>query len=405
MISNNIIDITVSLSGITPQERYNYSFSSAGANWPCIITPITGFIQSLSNHIKVKASLSFCSKKSLCPPGTEGLLEYNDILSCNLNEGHLFANIVAGFAATTTTDVFHSEVIHVECVDCIPKIKISSPTTTTLNSSTGNHINFNSMISGLSPNETYSYEFTAVDSNWPVRITPISGLIRPSSNTFDLSSSLTFCLNTGICPNGSPSVLGYSLAENCSLENHLFSKIQLSVSPVSCEGEEITSDQLSYYCENCLPKVLARISSNNENMLSLSKQQNDNTYMLRTRVFGLTPNKNYAYEFVSMDANWPVFMSPMSGVLQSSATESFVNSQIFFCSSSGLCPNGTKGVLSYSMDSDTQTKKYRYSPYATLQMIVHSEACSNDQYFSDTFTIYCDDCLRPSDIKIFSQTI
>ena len=127
--------------------------------------------------------------------------------------------------------------------------------------------------------------------------------------------------------------------------------------------------------------------------------------MLRPRVFGLTPNKNYAYEFVSLDANWPVFMSPMSGVLQSSATESFVNSQIFFCSSSGLCPNGTKGVLSYSMDSDTQTKKYRYSPYATLQMIVHSEACSNDQYFSDTFTIYCDDCLRPSDIKIFSQTI
>ena len=403
--NNNIIDITVKLSGLKPQERYDYSFSTAGANWPCIITPITGFVQPLSDNVSVKASLSFCENKSLCPSGTEGLLKYNDILSCNLNNNHLFANIVAGFFATTTNDVFYSEVIHLECKDCLPQIQIISPTPTTLDSLTTNHIKFNSRISGLSPNETYAYEFKGVDSNWPVKITPISGLISPSKNEFNLSSSLTFCLNTGICPNGSSSVLDYSLVETCSLDSHLFSTVQLSVTPVSCVGEKITSDQLCFYCEKCLPKVSVKISTSGINVYSLSKEQNDDTYLLQAKISGLTIDKNYAYEFISVDSNWPVFISPMSGILQSSSSSSSIISQLFFCSSSGLCPNGTKGVLSYDMDLDTQSKRYRYDPYVTLQMLIYSEACSDDQYSSDTFTIYCNDCLRPSDIKISSQPI
>ena len=404
--NNNIIDITVKLSGLKPQERYDYSFSTAGANWPCIITPITGFVQPLSDNVSVKASLSFCENKSLCPSGTEGLLKYNDILSCNLNNNHLFANIVAGFSATTTNDVFYSEVIHLECKDCLPSIQIISPTPTTLNSSTTNHIKFNSRIMGLSLNETYKYEFKGVDSNWPVKITPISGLINPSKNYFDLSSSLTFCLNTGICPNDSLSVLGYSLAENCSLESHLFSTIQLSVTPVSCSGEQaVTSDQLCFYCVGCLPRVSARISKNNQNMLKLSKEENDKTYLLEARLSGLTADKNYNYEFISLDANWPVFISPASGILQSSSSQSLISSQLFFCAGSGLCPNGTKGVLSYDIDPGTQSKRYRYDPYITLQMIISSEDCSEDEYSSDTLTIYCDDCLRPSDINISSQQI
>jgi len=405
MSNNNIIDITVRLSGLKPLERYDYSFSTAGANWPCIITPITGFVQPLSDKVVVKASLSFCENKSLCPSGTKGLLEHNDILSCNLNNNHLFANIVAGFTAQTTMDVFYSDVMHIECNDCLPNIQIISPTSTTLNNATSNHTKFTSNIRGLSPNETYKYEFKGVDANWPVKITPISGLINPSRNEFNLSSSLTFCLNTGICPNNSSSVIDYSLAQSCSLENHLFSTVQLSITPVSCSGDQVTSDQLSFYCAGCLPKVSARISSNNQNMLLLSKEENDKAYLLQAKLSGLTAGKNYVYEFIGLDANWPVLISPVSGVLQSSSSDSLISSQLFFCASSGLCPSGTKGVLSYDMDSGTQSKRYRYDPYITLQMIIHSEACSDDQYSSDTFTIYCNDCLRPSDIRISSQPI
>ena len=45
-------------------------------------------------------------------------------------------------------------------------------------------------VSGLSPLETYNYRFTNKGGNWPVKVSPISGVFRPNSldNVYEIRS-------------------------------------------------------------------------------------------------------------------------------------------------------------------------------------------------------------------------
>jgi formylglycine-generating enzyme required for sulfatase activity len=58
-LGDNIAYIVASVSGLNPDQKYNYEFSSVSSNWPCKISPISGEFTADENNYSINAILQF----------------------------------------------------------------------------------------------------------------------------------------------------------------------------------------------------------------------------------------------------------------------------------------------------------------------------------------------------------
>jgi hypothetical protein len=392
------IDIKTELSGLLPFEKYDYKFEGMGGNWPCTVTPYSGSIRPYGSTMIFEGKVHFCSAKTACS-GSSGILPYSDHL-CE-STSNLFTTLRLSLKPESFPHTLYTNTLVASCADCFPQPSITTPASINLNRAQGNEYTLISSIVGLQPNETYTYNFESIDANWPVKINPISGLIKTSKDRTTITSNVMFCNSTGLCNNGDD-ILDYTVTSSCLLEKNLYSIIQLSIVPSeTCEAETVVSSPIPMYCKDCLPSVNVKILPTTRKTVSLS--ENISGLLLEPVISGIEPNKKYSYVFKGISSNWPVFISPISGILQSSTPSSSLSSQLFFCSSTGVCASGTRGVLDYRLDA-ISSGKINNDPFVNLQLELTSLSCGTT-YTSDTLMLYCNDCLSKSDPRIVTSRI
>jgi hypothetical protein len=345
-----------------------------------------------------EGKVHFCSAKTACS-GSSGILPYSNHLCEPTSD--LFTTLRLSLKPENFPHTLYTNTLVASCANCFPQPSITTPTSVTLNQIQGNEYTLTSVIAGLQPNETYTYNFESIDANWPVKINPVSGSIKTSRDRTTLVSNVMFCNSTGLCNNGND-ILDYSTTSSCLLEKNLYSIIQLSVvPPASCEAETVVSNPIPIYCKDCLPSVNIKILPTTKKIVSLS--ENTAGLLLEPTISGIEPNKKYSYVFKGISSNWPVFISPISGILQSSTSSSSLSSQLFFCANTGVCASGTRGVLDYRLDS-VSSNKINNDPFVNLQLELTSLSCGTT-YTSDTIILYCNDCLSKSDPRIVTSRI
>lgn len=215
-------------------------------------------------------------------------------------------------------------------------------------------------ITNLRPYDSYIYEISSVGSNWPVDITPISGIIKPAKSTGVIEVNALFCPSTGSC---GPNVLDYTLNNECLLTdpNKVYATVQMTIKPVAQPNLEVYSDHYSLVCDNCLPaKPKAYITDINDTTQSkalINEESFDgfayHDFNLKIAETGnIINDKNYTYKIEILNAEWPiVFITPTGGVatIKSGTDYTTINNKFFFCPATGLCPPGSSGVPPYSI--------------------------------------------------------
>lgn len=133
--NNYCYDLVASVNGLIPYREYNYAFRSTVANWPCVVTPVSGIFKSSTSNGVIRSRLAFCPATSVCPSGTMGLLNY-DISRYK----YLFDSACGNFATVelsiTPSDNSMPEAISdqltIYCLDCLgaitqPSLTINVP--------------------------------------------------------------------------------------------------------------------------------------------------------------------------------------------------------------------------------------------------------------------------------------
>jgi hypothetical protein len=256
----------------------------------------------------------------------------------------------------------------------------------------GNSIVINPKIVNLQPYEEYVYEFKSVDSNWPVSVNSISGILKPSTPTGTIKARVAFCP----CPiSGScdTNVLNYTLPQTAlsTKDNDKYAIIQLSIKPTSYEGQEVLSDQFNISCKDCLPKPSITLASSAPNIINKPTDLSVNaSYEFNIAINNLLKNQTYTYSIETINAQWPImFIGPSSGTIdvKSVVTVPTISSKILFCQSTGVCPPGQNGVNNYSIPSYPKFWTGPVDYDIMLRASLVSSSCASEIIYSNPLVV------------------
>jgi len=279
--------------------------------------------------------------------------------------------------------------------DMLPIVKTpNSPVTLTAVS--GNKYLCSIKIDELQSYSTYEYKVNSIFANWPITVSPESGILKPSGKNTSIDLSIIFCGSTGLCPSGTMGLIDYSIDNNLtnvisnSIPESMRTTLQIAVSPVSYSGIEILSDQFTVECKDCLPKIKIDIPSE---PVTLNKEHG-HCYDLVANLNGLVPYKEYSYVFASTSANWPAVITPISGIYRSSKNTGIIRSRLSFCPSVSVCASGTDGLIDYDLNSYYPLFDTSCGKFVTLELTMSAIDGSMSESISDKATIYCVDCFE-----------
>ena len=257
--------------------------------------------------------------------------------------------------------------------------------------STDSKYSFSPKIENLQPYEQYRYEFKTVNANWPVSISTISGIIKPSTDKASIESNIGFCPSTGNCDTH---VMPFVLPEACTLSSSDNKSItmQLSIVPVSYDGIEVFSNQFTIECKDCLPKPSVSISGKSPSLVvePTTDDAEPASYSFELITKNLELDKEYSYSIEVLRSEWPfVFTTPTSGTIniKSSTDKPLLDGKIFFCPTTGLCPPNTNGVHSYTVPSYPKFLTGAASYSVTLRAVLDSAECDTETVYSLPITI------------------
>lgn len=250
------------ISGLQPYEDYSYTINGVSSNWPCTISPKNGVLKPSDHNIELDCVLTFCSSQSACE-NSENLLEYDlDSHGISLNNLYSIINLEISPLSYTGESII-SDNYGIHCNDCLPRLTVSLPQLGILTNNTSSDniapvagdnrfYTFEAVVSGLEPNQSYYYSYRGLGSNWPtVIMTPMSGVIKAVSNVSKIKTTVSFCVNSGVCPPGTKGLLNY-VGSSTFDKNNLFTSIDLSVYKTGNSSDPTISDPLTVYCQDCL---------------------------------------------------------------------------------------------------------------------------------------------------------
>lgn len=311
---NNVFDFTSSLSELEPNTTYNYTVKSVGANWPIImVSPSGGSFTANSTTYLLSHKLMFCPYSGISC-GSSNVLNH-DLRQC-FNTNNLYGNIEVSISPNyCANEKTFSNIILVNCKDCLPKTTAVLPNKLVLSSS--NLTTISGSLSGLIPNTTYNYAFNTIDSNWPSILKNISGTIRPTGTSYSLENKLMFCYPSGNCQAGTDDLLPYTLdtiAEKDFNQKKLYTDLVLNLTP-SC-GDGVISNQCRIECDDCLPCVrYASVVFSGSPLIVLPQGCCQGQKFISVNVSNAIPGDKYTYSFDSIPSTGTVFLtfSPSTG--------------------------------------------------------------------------------------------
>lgn len=276
----------------------------------------------------------------------------------------------------------------------LPRVLPSSIKNISLTTSSGNSAMLNPVIDNLQPYEEYFYQFKGVDANWPVDISPLSGIIKPSTTDSTINAKVSFCLSSGNCASN----ITYHLEDvppqlkPLAEQTNKYAIINLSVTPVSYTGPEILSDQFTILCKDCLPKP----SEPTTEIVSLSglTLSVNNKFPIQYLFDNLKPHKTYNYNIETLNSNWPFYVSSISGLITSSGVKDVVETFGVFCTTTGECPSCEKGVLPYTISTGCLgCSSIDWAvPQTSFRLALQDPDYPTTIHYSNILTLNCSNC-------------
>lgn len=389
----NSTEFTASIEGLIPKEKYTYTYSTSDANWPVKIYPASGSFISSSTSYDIPSQLTFCNSTGVCPQNEDNVLNYEIDPEC-LTQNY-FSSIKLNIQPESCEyDNIDSNIMYVTCKDCLPKPVAALPTRLSFTNQTNNYAEITAIVSGIIPNHEYGYSFRSLDANWPIYIENSTGVLISPVDTYCIKAYVEFCSNTGVCSSGVNNVLNFKLPDNCFLqEDDYEARVVLDISSLGCEDNAVSSNIMHMSCKQCFPPTVSvKIPSP---FLSLDQ---DVSQEFITNITNLEKDKLYTYRIESVYSNWPIFVFKPSGYIQPTTNSYDLVSSINFCSSTGLCPIGYKGVLEYALENENIPHQYSsaFKKYAMVNVIISEEDCPTKTYVSNRLLLECNNCVEPS---------
>jgi hypothetical protein len=373
--TTNTINIITNLSGLKPNNVYNYLFEYVNGNHSINILPLSGSFYATSFTEIITNRLSFCESSGLCDAQTRlgTLLSGPDTIKNALIRFKLDADCL-------DDSVYSLNDTLITCDNCFSQTTIETPSNIYLTSSSGNVYSFETLLTNLKPYSVYNYKINHINSNHLIGFKNLSGTIQTTSNTSaTIDNKIIFCESSGYC--SSYHTTGLINSDVCN--NILFSNFKLELDSNKLDVP-IYTDLVTVSCDNCLPKL--NVSLHNNTTLTST-----NLISLTGTVSGLRPFEAYNYYFVG-DNNWPVVLDNVSGSFVAKTTTENIVTKLLFCSPSGSCA-GESGLLPYTTSSSTQKTLNNNNLYSKLRLNVRSTYCNDTVYSSNISTINCRDCL------------
>jgi hypothetical protein len=376
----NNYKILTSFQNLVPLENYSYEIESIDGNWPVTAFPISGSFVPMGTKYDINTNIKFCVSSGLCDG--PNLLEYNTE-TCN-HDTVPFAEFRVKLNLPYSNLKIYSDTKKVECDDCLKAHKISSLSINALNNEV---INISGSVTGLSIARNYSYSISSLGGNYPLAIEKNSGSFVAQSDKQELFTNIGFCCPSGSC-SGTIFPKTYSSLKNKDILEH---NILLSV----------IDD-----CTDILQTKEIKISQNKvnpnfivPNNITLTKNSNGCS-KLDFSLTNLVKDHSYLYTYKLKDANWPVYIENISGVVYGADGNYNIGSNIAFCSSSGLCSGLT--ILGDKKPNNTKIDNYCFnSKYISLYVEVIPDCYPEEVVFSsDPVTVYCNDCLDSPSISL-----
>jgi hypothetical protein len=318
LINNNTYTISTLVAGLVPKQTYSYRFIGIEANWPSTLSKTSGqFIAKDTTEILL-TDLTFCPTSGMCSSANKVIGNYSLDNSCIFGTTSQYSKVKFELTPLTCNiGTIFTDVLNVTCVDCLPKITVTLPNNTVLKTANTNRYDVTSWLSGLRPNENYTYEYITDSSNWPTVMTPTTGSFTATGRTHTLSSKMMFCSPKSICPSGTEGLLSYSFDDSASKilkENVLSTTIKLKVNPETCDIPEKTSLPFTLSCSGCLPSFsYATINFADTPEIKLDTGCCSGVRAITVGVSGAVPGDKYNYRFDSASDN--VDFSPTTGVI------------------------------------------------------------------------------------------
>jgi hypothetical protein len=394
-MANNTVQALIPINGLFKRLNYTFEIEGLGGNWPARVSPASGEFTAVGKSGNISASVSFCATTGSCLGDTD-ILPYDMAKKCTFDKSQVFTyvRIKATLVDDPTISVY-SDPINITCNTCLPNAAIQLPPAINLDRSSKNIYDFIANVSGLVPKENYTFIYSAVDSNWPIKIYPISGTIYSTTDSYSIPTEILFCNNTGVCPGSSDNVLSYELDPAC-LNHSYFGSIKLDIQPDSCQFDNAESNIMHVHCDDCFPKPLAGMPSR----IELTSATN-NYAEFTTIVSGIIPDKKYSFSFRSLDSNWPVLLENTTGLFSSPTDTYCIDSSIKFCEHTGVCLTGMKNVLHHTIPSNCTLEPNDYE--ARIIVDIKSVDCGDTEVSSNIMNFNCTDCFPPSVEMSFSK--
>lgn len=392
---SNIKSIGITVSGLSPLETYSYSFSNQGGNWPVKVSPMSGTFQPASASVpyEIRSYVEFCPTTGLCPSGSANVFYNNPAVDngpgAYVDRTNLYSVLgLAVNAASSNKQVVSAQTL-VECNNCLPNISITAEENITLDIVSSNSKQIVTSVNGLIPNQSYSFVFTPVASNWPLKITPVSGILNSSSDSASIPSMVTMCSSSNDCTDA----LLFSPTYNCDNGQKPFAVVKLTVSPTNGGYQSAVSKDITVLCDDCINKIVLQAPSS----IQLDKQSK-NKINISAIAENLQVGQQYMYHINDIDANWPAVISPVSGQITAQASTMGIPFKLTFCPSTGLCPSDAVDVLDYSLDARCLMDYANIDKFTRFNLDISRIDCSgaSDKVYSNDVTVNCVDCLpRP----------
>lgn len=117
----------------------------------------------------------------------------------------------------------------------------------------------------------------------------------------------------------------------------------------------------------------------------------ENTYAyIRANVSGLTPGKQYSYQFSPVAANWPSKVSPLSGTIIASSNNDTIDSVFNLCPESGNC----EGYWPCVYDPNPKKNYVQKNIFSTFSIKLYPPVGDSEcPIMSDDMTVKCNMCL------------
>ena len=248
-------------------------------------------------------------------------------------------------------------------------------------------------VSGLNPNNKYRFKFTNNGGNWPVRVTPLSGVFYPSN----VKTYVYFCSTTGDCPASDANVFFNTPQTHISDPGlalgpkSLYSVLGLSITEYDNLNEIIYTHPCIVECDECVPQLSSRTDS-----ASLTRSDGSSVSIM-SEINGLIPGQSYTYSFQGAGGNWPTKIVPRSGTIKASNEYVTITNLVSLCSSSDACLEADNNVLNYI---DTSDSIEREDIYSVINLVINPVNETLQKTSTSSFSILCDDCLPKTHVSL-----